>query len=55
MQVKDFAMIGGAAIAVYLLLRVIAPASKQTQKYWAVEQGNTGYPPIMKTGGGVWV
>ena len=54
MKLKDVATIGGAAVAVFLLLRVIAPAKKPVQ-YWAVEQGNTGYPQEAKTGGGVWI
>lgn len=52
-------IIGGAALAVYLLLRTLGGQAGGSG-YWAVKQGNTGYPPeaytgIPAAGGGVWV
>lgn len=59
MKIKDVAILAGAAVAVYLLLRGMGGGTGGGG-YWAVKQGNTGYPDeaytgIPAVGGGVWV
>lgn len=56
MKAKEIAMLAGAAVAVYMLLRSLGSAPQQPQ-YWVTAQGNTGFPPEARTGssGGMWV
>lgn len=57
MSVKDWLIIAGAAAVVVVMLRV-AGGKGETQQdatTWATQQGNTGFPDLARTGGGVWV
>lgn len=59
MKAKDMAILAGAAVAAYLLLRSLGGGGSGAG-FWALTQGNTGYPAEAYTGmpavgGGVWV
>ena len=58
MKAKEIAILAGAALAAYLLLRSLG-GSNGGAGFWAVAQGNTGYPAeaytgIPAAGGGGW-
>lgn len=55
MKGKDILIVAGAALAAYLLLRMVGAGNAQQPKYWVTEQGNTGFPDAARTGGGVWI
>lgn len=55
MKAKDLIVMGGAALAVYVLLKMAGGGQQAAPRYWVTEQGNTGYPDAARTGGRQWV
>lgn len=56
MKIKDLAILAGAAVAVYLLLRSVGGGDGGSAgQYWVTAEGNTAFPEAARTGGGVWL
>lgn len=55
MKAKDLIVMGGAALAAYVLLKMAGNGQQGQPRYWVTEQGNTGYPDAARTDSRTWV